>query len=169
MPPKTVPVRMYDAVTPHNIPESAEVVAGYIDGDYAWHRDDWNRFPDAIKVLITVSGSLKANVADVENGDLTPEQAAKWIHDKQSQGMRGCTVYCNRSTLESVRKACHGMTYYAWVADWTGKAHAIHGCCATQYSNVDNAYDLSMVYSQQWLDVINRMNRPWPKTAFRTG
>jgi hypothetical protein len=28
--------------------------------------------------------------------------------------------------------------------------------------NVDNAYDLSMAYSQEWLDVINKANRPWP-------
>jgi hypothetical protein len=30
---KQAPVQMYDAITPHNIPESAEVVAGYVDGE----------------------------------------------------------------------------------------------------------------------------------------
>ena len=168
MPPKTVPVEMYDAVTPGNVPKSAQVVAGYIDGDYAWHRDDWNRVPDAIKVLITVSGSLKANVADVENGDMTPEQASEWIHNKHSRGMHDCTVYCNRSTLDSVRKACEGRTYYVWVADWTGSPHPVDGTVATQYRNED-AFDLSRVYSQKWLDVLNAANRPWPRTAFPPG
>jgi hypothetical protein len=169
MPHKTVPIKMYDAVTPGNIPKSAEVVAGYIDGDYAYHRDDWNRWPDAIKVLITVSGSLTANVADVENGDMTPDQVPEWIHNKHSRGMRDCTVYCNRSTVDPVRAACHGRSYYIWVADWTGSAHAIDGTVATQYSNVDNAYDLSMVYSQEWLNILNHTNRPWPRDAFPAG
>ena len=33
---KQAPGKMYDAVTPHNVPESAEMVAGYVDGNYAW-------------------------------------------------------------------------------------------------------------------------------------
>lgn len=159
---KRAPVTMYDAVTPGNIPTSAQVVAGYIDGDYAWSSDDWNRFPDAEKVLITVNGSLKGNVADVENGDMTPEQAVKWIEAKQHEGKRGCTIYCNRSSLNSVWSACRGHAYYIWVADWTGSAHKVNATIATQYSNVDNSYDLSMVYSQEWLDAISGANTPWP-------
>jgi hypothetical protein len=158
----TAPVEMYDAVTPTNIPESAQVVAGYIDGDYVWSSEDWNRFPSATKVLITVTGSLKGNVADVETGDMSPSQAVEWIEAKQSKGMRGCTIYCNRSNLETVWAACRGHAYYVWVADWTGSAHEVRGTIATQYSNVGNRYDLSMVYSQDWLNVIHQANEPWP-------
>jgi hypothetical protein len=159
---QTAPVTMYDAVTPGNIPTSAQVVAGYMDGDFAWSKEDWNRFPDAEKVLITVTGSLTGNVADVENGDMRPEQAPEWIRAKQSKGKRGCTIYCTRSNLNSVWKACRGHDYYIWVADWTGDPHQIGGTIATQYSNVDNSYDMSRVYSQQWLDAINAANDPWP-------
>jgi hypothetical protein len=162
MSPKIAPVTMYDAVTPGNIPVSAQVVAGYIDGAYAWSKADWNRFPDAEKVLITVTGSLTGNVADVENGDMTPDQARGWIEAKQQEGRRGCTVYCNRSTLPAVWAACRGHSYYIWVADWTGSPHAVNATIATQYSNVDNAYDLSVIYSQEWLNAINGANRPWP-------
>jgi hypothetical protein len=162
MPPKTAPVTMYDGVTPGNIPTSAQIVAGYIDGDYAWSSEDWDMFPDAEKVLITVTGSLTANVADIENGDLTPAQAVEWIKAKQAKGLGGCTIYCNLSTLDSVWTACRGHGYYIWVADWTDSAHSIGGTVATQYSNVDNAYDLSEVYSQEWLNVLFRVNRPWP-------
>jgi len=153
---------MYDSVTWENIPASAEVVAGYIDGNYAWPRQAWDRFPNAEKVLITVSGSLSANVADVENGDMTPAQAAQWISAKHNAGMRGCTVYCNRSTLAAVRAACKGLAYYIWVADWTDSAHSVSGTVATQYSNVGTSYDMTMVYSQEWLDALDAANRPWP-------
>lgn len=158
---KKSPIAMYDAVTPDNIPTSAEVVAGYIDGNYAWSKAAWGRFPDAEKVTITVSGSLQANVADVENGDMTPAQAAQWIDAKQRAGIHGCTLYCSRSNVGSVTAACRGRHYYVWVADWTNSAHPVPGAVATQFSNVNNAYDLSMVYSQEWLNVIDEVNRPW--------
>jgi hypothetical protein len=162
MSPKTAPVTMYDAVTAGNIPTSAEVVAGYMDGEFAWSSDDWNRFPNAEKVIITVTGSLIGNVADVENGDMTPEQAVKWIEDKQREGKRGCTIYCSSSSLDAVWSACRHHCYYIWVADWTGSPHPVNATIATQYSNVDNAYDLSMVYSQEWLDAISGANERWP-------
>jgi hypothetical protein len=156
------PVKMYDAVTPGNIPQSAEVVAGYIDGSYAWSSDAWSRWAGATRVLITVKGSLTANVADVENGDMTPDDARNWIEAKQAKHMRGCTVYCSRANLEAVWAACRGHAYYVWVADWTDSAHEVSHTIATQYSNVGNDYDLSMVYSQQWLDAVHAANQPWP-------
>jgi hypothetical protein len=159
---KRAPVRMYDAVTPGNIPKSAEVAAGYVDGDYAWPSQAWHRFPGALKVLITVSGSLTGNVADVENGDLTPAEANRWLEAKERAWMHDSTIYCSRSSVGAVRAACGGRRYFIWVADWTDSEHAVKGTVATQYSNTNNAYDLSMVYSQEWLDMINKANRPWP-------
>ena len=159
---KTAPATMYDSVTWEAIPANAEVVAGYIDGNFAWPRAAWDRWPGAEKVLITVSGSLSGNVADVENGDMTPAQAAEWIRAKHGAGMRGVTVYCSRSNLGAVRTACKGQCYYIWVADWTNNPHEIAGTVATQYQNVGTSYDLSMVYSQEWLNAIDTANRPWP-------
>jgi hypothetical protein len=159
---KAAPVRMYDAVTPRNIPESAEVVAGYVDGNYAWPPEAWHRWPGALKVLITVFGSTKGNVADVESGNMTPGEARKWIEAKHREDVHESTVYCSRSVLEEVRAVCRGLDYFIWVADWTDSPHRVPGTVATQYSNAGNAYDLSMAYSQEWLDVINKANRPWP-------
>ena len=159
---KKTPVTMYDAAVPDNIPASAQVVAGYIDGSYAWTADDWKKWPDADKVLITVTGSLKANVADVENGAMTADDARNWIVAKQKEHMRGCTIYCSQANLNSVWSACKGHAYYIWVADWTGSAHEVAHTVATQYSSVDNRYDLSMVYSQEWLDTVQAANNPWP-------
>ncbi|HEY1920297.1 MAG TPA: hypothetical protein VGH27_32400 [Streptosporangiaceae bacterium] len=159
---KKTPVTMYDAAVPDNIPASAQVVAGYVDGSYAWTADDWHKWPDADKVLITVNGSLKANVADVENGAMTADDARNWIVAKQKAHMRGCTIYCSQANLGSVWSACKGHAYYIWVADWTGSAHEVARTVATQYSSVDNQYDLSMVYSQEWLDTVQAANNPWP-------
>ena len=159
---KTVPVTMYDSATPDNIPTSAQVVAGYIDGDFAWPADAWDRWPGADRVLITVSGSLTGNVADVENGDMTPDQARGWIEAKQAAHHRGCTVYCNRASLRSVWAACRGHAYYIWVADWTGSPHEIANTIATQYQNNGDQYDLTMIYSQQWLNAVVAANTPWP-------
>ncbi|HEV2452154.1 MAG TPA: hypothetical protein VGS62_09520, partial [Streptosporangiaceae bacterium] len=159
---KRTPATMYDSVTWEAIPANAEVVAGYVDGDFAWPPAAWERWPGADKVLITVSGSLTGNVADVEAGDMTPAQAAEWIRAKHSAGMRGVTIYCSRSDLGAVRTACKGQAYYIWVADWTNSPHEIAGTVATQYQNVGTSYDLSMVYSQEWLDAIEAANNPWP-------
>ena len=159
---KRAPVTMYDSVTPGNIPASAQVVAGYVDGNFAWPREAWNRWPMAEKILITVTGSLTGNVADVENGDMSAASAAEWIKAKHNAGMRGCTVYCSRSSLGAVRAACEGLAYYIWAADWTDSPHEISGTVATQYQNVGTTYDLSMVYSQEWLNTLDLANRPWP-------
>jgi hypothetical protein len=159
---KTAPVTMYDSATWENIPASAEVVAGYVDGDFTWPREAWNTWPQAEKVLITVAGSLSGNVADVENGDMTPASAEEWIKAKLNAGHRGCTIYCSRSNLGAVRAACRTLPYYIWVADWTNTPHEIAATVATQYSNVGTEYDLSMVYSQEWLNTVDTVNRPWP-------
>ncbi|HEY2580094.1 MAG TPA: hypothetical protein VGI74_27590 [Streptosporangiaceae bacterium] len=93
---------------------------------------------------------------------MTPADALRWIRAKQGKGIGGCTIYCSRASLESVWAACRGHAYYIWVADWTDNAHAVRSTVATQYRNVDNAYDLSEVYSQQWLNTLYRVNHPWP-------
>ena len=162
MSPPVVPVNMYDSVNPGLIPGNVRMVAGYMDGDYAWTKEDWGRFPGAEKVIITVRGSLTGNVADVENGDMTPEQAPGWINAKQQAGKRGATIYCNRATMSTVQHYCRGHAYYLWVADWTGVAHIIPGTVAVQYKTVPDTYDISSVSSQKWLDAINQANRPWP-------
>jgi len=42
----------YDAIHPANIPTNAQMVAGYVDGRYAWSAADWARFPHSVKARI---------------------------------------------------------------------------------------------------------------------
>ena len=156
---------MIDTVDAARITGRPALVAGYIDGDYAWDREDWGlpAVRGAIKNLITVGGSLIANTYDIENGDGTPEQGAQWIRAKQAAGKRGCTIYCARSNLQAIWEACEGLAYYIWVADWTGEPHEVPNTVACQYTNLRAAdVDVSVVYSGEWVTAIDAANRPWP-------
>lgn len=126
---------MYDSVTPSAIPQDAEVVAGYIDGRYAWSAADWNRFPRAVKLTIAVFASHDADVLDVEIGDATPQEAPGWIIRQQARGLTVPTIYCNTATIGAVRAACAGLTYNWWAAHYTFEPHIENGSVATQYAD----------------------------------
>lgn len=143
---------MYDSTTASDIPADAQIVGGYVDGDFAWSKADWARFTQATnKITITVTGGSLAAVCDCETGDLTPEQAAGWI-----QAYPGNGVYCNRSTAPAVVAAMTAAEipasmYWLWIADWTGQAHMaeVPGArvLATQYADPVTSgghFDLSL-------------------------
>jgi hypothetical protein len=92
---------MYDDVSPYNIPASAGIVAGYVDGLFAWSAAGWDLFPNALHVPITVLGMPNVKVCDCETGDLSPTGAAQWAATEVQAGRRP-TIYCNTSTLPAV-------------------------------------------------------------------
>lgn len=140
----------------------AAMVAGYVNGDYAWTQADWDLFPHAVKVQITITASANTgDVLDVESGNATPDQTAGWIKQRKASGYYRPTIYCNLSTVPAVRVGTGayilGEDYDIWVADWTGSAHEVTApgpgaavaCSATQYENTAN-YDVSAVYDDGW-------------------
>lgn len=141
---------MYDAVTPKNIPRDAQMVAGYLNGPYAWKTSDWAMFPNAVHVGISVRADFHAGqVLDVEPGDATPAQAVDWVLARRSAGMDP-TIYCNMSTYpyvesEFVRRGVMGPYY--WIARPGGSLVTTavgRRCFAVQYS-FDGIYDRSVV------------------------
>lgn len=139
---------MYDAVTPANIPASATLVAGYIDGHYANITEMQARFPHAAVVRITVFASdNEGDVLDVENGDATPEQAPAWVVARRRAGHTDPAVYCNLSTWRTViaafRRSGIAVPLW-WIADWDGVAELSAGMFAKQYAGT-TMYDLSIV------------------------
>jgi hypothetical protein len=138
---------MYDSTTAADIPADAEVVAGYVDGKYAWSPADWARFPNAVKVRITVfGGTLDADVLDVEPGDATAQEAADWVRQKNARGERP-TIYCGGYNRAAVDAACRGLAYDIWLADPNGIAHLAADTVATQYAwrGANNEhYDMSL-------------------------
>jgi hypothetical protein len=145
---------MFDSITAADIPASAEIVGGYVEGKWKWTAEDWARFPDAVKVTIAV-WAADADVLDVELGDATPDMAPDWIRRQQARGLAVPTVYCNLSTWPAVRQACAGLTFDPWIAEYGipgtpsyGRPHLLPDMAATQYADPaagsGGHYDLSL-------------------------
>jgi hypothetical protein len=139
----------------------AALVAGYVDGDYAWSQADWGLFPGADHVLVSVrAADGVGDVLDVENGDATPEQTAGWITARKAAGLYRPTVYCDLETVPAVRAGTGsyilGVDYDIWVASYDGSQDApgVPGLppaefAAKQYESTAG-WDLSAVYDDGW-------------------
>lgn len=125
---------MYDSVTAANIPSTAQVVAGYLNGLYAWSTADWHRFPDAIWVTIVVTATNAGMVLDCEKGDATPADCPAWIKRRQKAGVAVPVIYCSLADMPAVQAFCAGLVFGIWCADWTGQAHIPDGAVACQYA-----------------------------------
>jgi hypothetical protein len=160
-------VLMYDGINSlaagiaRQFPGAAKV-AGYINGIYAWSQAEWNLFPHADHVTISVRASWTVgDVLDVERGDATPDEALGWIMARRAAGLCRPTIYCSRSVIPAVRAATGvlllGKDYDIWVADYTGSPHQVTApgpgtpwqCVATQYESTAN-WDASVVYDLKW-------------------
>lgn len=141
---------------------SAELVAGYINGLYKWSAAEWDLFPDAVHVQISVTASEDAgDVLDVEKGDASPSDAPGWIERRKQAGLWRPTIYCARSVIPAVRQATGpyvlGTDYDIWVADWTGQPHSVWApgpgpsvqCAAVQYESTAK-WDASIVVDEGW-------------------
>lgn len=139
----------------------AQLIAGYLNGDFAWTSAEFNLFPRSVHVTITITASAnEGDVLDVESGDATPGQAAEWIEKRKASGYYRPTIYCNLSTLPSLREATGdlilGEDWDCWVADFTNEPHQVTApgtpkasCAATQFESTD-AFDLSSVFDDDW-------------------
>ena len=140
---------MYDSTNPDDIPATAEIVAGYVDGAFVWPATGWARFAGATHVTIAVDPATWADVLDVETGNpATPATSVAWVSTMRLHG-RIPTIYCNRSSWPTLRAAFTAAGVGEpgwWVAEWTGSEHTIAGTVAVQYANPDTSgghYDLS--------------------------
>jgi hypothetical protein len=156
---------MYDSVTARDIPVSARMVAGYVDGPYAWTLFDWLVHQSAVKVRIATRASTNdGHVLDVEPGDATPAQAVAWVKMRRKAGATPA-IYASRSVIPTIEAAFRaaGVAYPLWwIAEWTGRPHHIPGAVAVQYDHPPHSgghYDLSYV-NDYWPGV-----DPAPKPA----
>lgn len=101
-----MPRTMYDSITAADIPLTAAVVLGYVNGTYEWSAEDWARFPHAVKVRCATRANIDdGHVLDVEPGDATPAQAPGWVVMRRRAGLATPTVYCSSSAWPAVRAA----------------------------------------------------------------
>lgn len=93
---------MFDSTNPGAIPATAAMVAGYVDGIFAWSPSAWARFPNAVKVRIAVRATTNnGHVLDVERGDASPAEAPPWVSMRRAAGVDP-SIYCNVSTWPDV-------------------------------------------------------------------
>lgn len=165
---------MADSVTARDIPVGKfDLVAGYVDGLYKWSDADWALHASSQHVRITVLGTVDgADVADVENGDLTPDEAAAWAARVIYAG-RTPALYFSRSAFGAVNAAMvaagiNPSQWTVWAADWTGSPHILPGTYATQWA--DPAYgsgghfDVSLV-TDYWPGIDPTPQPPAPTPA----
>lgn len=155
---------MYDSVNPENIPTSATLVAGYVDGLYRWSDADWARFPNSIHVRIACFASTNDGVVlDVETGDATPAQAPGWVQRRRAVGIDP-TIYCNTTIWPQVVAAFINAGVpqpHYWIAAYPGIGPTLYaGSVAHQYAD-PGPYDLSVV-ADYWpgVDPIPAPNTP---------
>lgn len=131
---------MYDAVTPTNIPVTAQMVAGYLlPSKFAWSQASWDRFPNSTKVRIAVRSSTNdGHVLDVENGDATPVEAPVWAHMRRAAGYAFPTIYCSSSVQAQVVAAFNAagepMPLW-WLAHYDNVDALPAGAVAKQYAD----------------------------------
>lgn len=135
---------MYDSVNPGAIPADAALVASYVDG-FGGYSAAVNRFGVHKVVSISIHGNV-ANVADVENGAMTPGMLPAWIDAAHARGVARPGVYCNLSTWPTVQSHVAGRKVSYWIADWRGTPFTLAGADAVQYVST-NAWDASWVLS----------------------
>ncbi len=147
---------MADSTNPYDIPKGRfDLVAGYTDGLYAWSANGWAFHSTSRQVRIcAVSLDMSAQVADVENGALTPEDGAEFVRRKYARGEIP-TLYFSISLRPVVYAAVTGLGLdlnaglQIWWADWDGRPvlDGDYGV-AKQYANPTLSgghYDLSIV------------------------
>jgi hypothetical protein len=142
---------MFDSTTAADIPLSAELVGGYVDGEWQWTTSDWALFPAARHVRIAVWASTDAGtVLDVESGNATPLEAPAWVQMRRAAGVDP-TVYMSESTWPAVRAAftAQGVPEpHWWVAHYGVPAAIPAGAVAHQYADealTGGHYDMSVV------------------------
>jgi hypothetical protein len=157
---------MYDGINSlaagiHRSFPGAAMVAGYLDGRFAWTHAQWALFPHADCVQIAVFASTNAgDVIDCEAGDATPAEAAAWVRRRIAAGYCRPTIYCSRSAIGDVRQATGNLIltrdYDIWAAHYTGSPHLVTApgtpgaaCAATQWASTAG-YDISAVYDDGW-------------------
>ena len=126
--------RMFDSVDISQIPESAEAVAGYVNGYWPTYRDVEKFWPHAKRLSIAVTASADADCLDIEPGDATPGEAPEWVRRQQRRGVKQPVLYCSLSRVMSVlqhldNNGIKRSEVRLWVAHYTHEPHRCGPSC----------------------------------------
>lgn len=170
---------LYDSTTAGDIPKSATMVGGYVDGRYRTVDALRARFPKATLVTITVLGAPGAHVCDTEPGNIGPAGAVAWAKAEVKAG-RKPTLYCMASQWPQIKalasKAGIGGKVSYWIADYDNDPTLPKGAVAKQYADPavhgKGHFDLSVV-ADHWPGVdpdpqpVGKSLTRWQRTLLR--
>lgn len=129
---------MYDSTAPLLLPSWAQMVAGYVDGRFAWPASGWARFAHVPTVQIAVSAATNAGTClDVERYDAFPWEAPGWCQRRRAAGVTP-SVYVSASLWAATRTEFQSRGVaepYWWVADWDDQPNLPAGAIAHQYTH----------------------------------
>jgi hypothetical protein len=141
----------HDSTNADDIPTTAGMVGGYVDGKWKWTPANWQRFPNAIHVPIACfPGTNDGVVGDVETGDMLPWELVDWVLMRRAASVDP-TGYVNLSNWNPTRTEfqLRGIPEpHWWLADYDNNPQLPAGAMAKQYANSPLAgghYDLSVV------------------------
>lgn len=153
--------KMYDSVTSADIPGDSDLVAGYIDGQYAWSESDWQKHEGKVLVKISVAAAPSGcQVYDVEQGNAGIDAVITAVKANREAG-GDPTVYCSQSDwwpfIQAFQAAGVAEPHW-WIANWNGQENIPAGAVAHQYVSDSTGspghYDISVV-ADTWPGVDN--------------
>lgn len=160
-----------DSTNPDAIPlTDLSIAIGYHNGRFAWSPAQFARFEKAgirtARIDVIGTDYEECGIVDCERGDVSPATAAKWAKVRHALGHRA-VIYCNRSTLEEVHKACRARglefprDYTIWLAtlDGTRRVGDMNGVVAIQHDTIRTShgeYDESEVFDPTWHPTAHR-------------
>jgi hypothetical protein len=140
----------YDSVSPEKIPAGTHACL-YYDGLYAAKPAQAKRFA-AVRWITVLGDYHNCGIADYEQGNEVYNKAGAlraFVQGRINLGLRA-RVYCNRSTLPTVRSHLEGLNYLVWIGTLDGNklsAHWTTGLWGVQYAGgMTAAYDTSILY-----------------------
>jgi len=146
---------MRDSTDPFDIPLGGlAAVGGYGDGAFAWSSDGWARFPSSVVPLsIVVSAVHRGDILDVEDGASSPADCPGWADRFDRPNRRRPTIYCNRSTIDEVRRQMGGRSFDWWAATLDG-TRDVPGAVAVQFAGetlTGGHYDETVIHDAGWI------------------
>jgi len=91
----------YDDIYAANLPAGADAYLGYVDGHWPDYNEEVAKFTSAHIIGLTVFDIQQGDGCDIENGDLTAQQGANWLHAAQGRVVRPI-AYSSVSEMETV-------------------------------------------------------------------
>jgi hypothetical protein len=139
--------------------DGLHVVAGY--GDHPnWTPEGWARFSDSVVRLVIVrSADNVGDILDVERTMATPEQCPGWADRFDRPHRRRPTIYCDRSTIDAVRREMGERKFDWWAATLDGTTD-VPGAVAVQHCGAADSldpcrtaghYDESVILDPSWI------------------